>query len=203
MKNITFLILLFLACTLLSCNVESIENIETIENLEGLEKKKKPKNVVVTQSDDGSLEDSEEHCKTVNLIAGQNHIAGTVTVDVEGDNLIITYTTNDDWTLGATHLSITNCEEGSFPSTNSGNPKIGRFEYSSTHDNGTTEVVYTIPLDEVTEEFCFAAHAEVSGPTQETAWAEGADFGGNSWAMFVEATLTECDTDDGGGDGPA
>ena len=200
MKNTTFLIIAFLTITLFSCNVENVENNESLKVPESLEKKKEPKDFIVTDNDDGTIEDSDEHCKTVNLIAGQNHIAGTVIVDVDGDNLIITYTTNDDWTLDATHLSITNCEEGGFPATNSGNPKIGKFEYSSTHDSGTTEVVYTIPLDDVTETFCFAAHAEVSGETGETAWAEGADFGGNSWAMFVEASLTECDTDDDGGD---
>ena len=185
--------------TLFSCNIENVENNESLINNESLAKKKESKDFTVTHTNDNTLEDSEEHCKTVNLIAGQNHIAGTVTVDVEGDNLIITYTTNDDWTLDATHLSITNCEEGSFPSTNSGNPKIGKFEYSSTHDTSVNQVIYTIPLDDVTEEFCFAAHAEVSGETGETAWAEGSDFGGNSWAMFVEATLSECDTDDDGG----
>ena len=196
MKNATFLIITFLIFTIFSCNVENVENNESLKGIETLEKKKEPKDFIVSDTENGVLEDTDEHCKTVNLIAGQNHIAGTVTVDVDGDNLIITYTTNDDWELDATHLSITNCEEGSFPSTNSGNPKIGKFEYSSLHDTGVNQVIYTIPVDDVTETFCFAAHAEVSGETGETAWAEGSDFGGNSWAMFVEATLTECDTDD-------
>ena len=206
MKNTTYSLLMFLVFTLLSCNVEKLENTEIAtdlksqDNIESTDKKAKG-DFVVTESDQGIIEGSDEHCKTVNLIAGQNHIAGTVTVDVEGDNLIITYTTNDEWTLDVTHLSITNCEEGGFPSTNSGNPKIGKFEYSSTHESGTTEVIYTIPLADVSDEFCFAAHAEVIGPTQETAWAEGSDFGGNSWAMFVEAMLSECEDNNGGGSG--
>ena len=194
MKNTTYSLFLFLVFTLLSCDVEKLDNIESAE-------KKAKANFVVTQSDQGTIDGSDEHCKTVNLIAGQNHIGGTVTVDVEGDNLIITYTTNDEWTLDVTHLSITNCEEGGFPSTNSGNPKIGNFEYSSNHEDAVTEVTYIINLNDVTDEFCFAAHAEVSGPTQETAWAEGSDFGGNSWAMFVEAMLSECEDNNGGGSG--
>jgi len=200
MKKTTILIIVFFTFTFFSCDIESLESVEKIESTKSLEKKQEA-DFIVTESNVSNLEDSEEHCKTVNLIAGQNNVAGTVTVDVEGNNLIITYTTNDDWTIDATHLSVTNCEEGGFPSTNSGNPKIGKFEYSSTHEDGITQVTYTIPLDdiEIFNQFCFAAHAEVSGPTQETAWAEGSDFGGNSWAMFVEATLSECNDNNGGG----
>lgn len=200
MKNTTILVMTVFMFNLFSCNVENIEKIENVAISESLENRNKT-NFKVTESGGSDFGGFNEHCKTVNLIAGQNHIAGTVSVDVDGDNLIITYTTNDEWALDATHLSVSSCEEGGFPSTNSGNPKIGNFEYSSTHVNGTTEVIYTISLDDVTNDFCFAAHAEVSGPTQETAWAEGSDFGGRSWAMYVESTLSECNNDDGGGGG--
>ena len=60
--------------------------------------------------------------------------------------------------------------------------------------------------------FCFAAHAEVNGPDgEETAWAGGdndgggligrsstypgytvRDFGGRSWATYIEALLSTC-----------
>jgi len=87
------------------------------------------------------------------------------------------------------------------PTNGSGNPMIGHFEHSESHSEGTTEVVYLIDLDALEEYFCFAAHAEVTGPTGgETAWAEGTEFEGNSWAMFVEAQLSDCpaeDTDNG------
>ena len=112
----------------------------------------------------------------------------------DGENLIITYTTNGDWTIDATHLSIGGCDDGSIPTTGSGNPKIGKFEYHSTHSDGVNQVTYTISLDTILDEYCFAAHAEVTGPTGgETAWAEGTEFPGNSWAMFVEANLSDCD----------
>ena len=197
MKKNTFLIAICLVSTFLSCTTGNILSETTISEKRG---NVKNDNVVITEGNNTTSDDFDEHCKTVNLIAGQNHIAGTVTIDIDGDNLIVTYTTNSDWTIDATHLHITNCEADGFPITGSNNPKIGNFEYASTHEDGVTQVMYIIPLVDVTDVFCFAAHAEVSGPSAETAWAEGEDFGGNSWAMFVEANLTECDdSDDGGG----
>lgn len=150
---------------------------------------------IVTNENQSSTDN--EVCLTTNLIAGQHHIAGTVTVENDGESLIITYTTNGDWTIEATHLSIGGCNDGTIPTTGSGNPKVGNFEYHSTHTDGVNIVTYTISLDTVLDEFCFAAHAEVQGPTGgETAWAEGTEFPGNSWAMYVEASLLDCDDDD-------
>ncbi len=201
MKKNIFLAFLCLISIFFGCNVEKLQEEQQIV----LDKKSKIKNnnVEVTESNNTTSNDTEEHCKTVNLIAGQNHIAGTVTIDIEGDHLIVTYTTNSDWNIDATHLHITSCENNGFPTTGSNNPKVGNFEYSSTHESGITEVVYAISLSDVTEEFCFAAHAEVNGPSEETAWAEGEEFGGNSWAMFVEANLTDCEEDDDNGGGGA
>ncbi len=199
-KNI-FLITICLISTLLSCNVESVSNELTATSKKANDKNK---DVISVEGDDISNKDSNEHCKTVNLIAGQNHLAGVVTIDIEGDNLIITYQTNSDWTIDATHLHVTNCEDDNFPLTKSNNPKIGAFEYSSTHEDGVTEVTYIFDMNEINvgDELCFAAHAEVSGLSEETAWAEGEDFGGKSWAMFVKVDLTDCDEDDGDGEGP-
>ena len=192
MRKITFFLALCLATTFLSCNVESVLNEKTISEKNG---KVKNVNIEILEGNNTTSDDFDEHCKTVDLIAGQNHIAGTVTIDIEGDNLIVTYTTNSDWTIGATHLHISNCEEDGFPLTGSKNPKIGNFEYASTHNEGVTEVTYIIDLNDVTNQFCFAAHAELNGPSSETAWAKGEDFGGNSWAMYVEANLTDCEDD--------
>jgi hypothetical protein len=133
------------------------------------------------------------YCLTTNLIAGQNHIAGTLSVHTEGDVLIITYSTNEDWVINATHLSIGNCDEQWVPTTGSGNPKVGKFEHSSEHSEGINEVTYTLNVGVIDYEFCLAAHAEVSGPTgNETAWAEGPSFEGNSWAMYVEGLMGGC-----------
>ncbi|NND52509.1 MAG: hypothetical protein HKN54_08880 [Flavobacteriaceae bacterium] len=137
-------------------------------------------------------------CLTTALIAGQNYTAGTISVTTDGVDLIITYcTANNGWTLDATHLSIGDCGEQEIPTTGSGNPKVGHFEHSDEHDAGTTTVVYKISLDAVElsgEIYCFAAHAEVTGPNGqgETAWGEGLDFDGNSWAMYVQSSLNDC-----------
>lgn len=194
-------ILLSILCFLtifLSCDIEKVQLEQISEETDLLSKNKKTqKDITIIEGSNTTDDDFFPHCKTVNLIAGQNHVAGTVNVDIEGDNLVITFLTSAEWQLGATHLHVTNCEDEAFPTTGSGNPKIGNFEYFGVHENGVTEVVYIIDLysDETSiyNEFCFAAHAEVSGPSSETAWAEGEEFDGKSWAMYVEVDLTDCD----------
>ncbi len=194
MKNFTLLLGAFLVLTFTSCNVELISDLESgqlakkpIKNLE---------NNDVPSDDYVNLNDGT-HCEVVRLMAAQHYEAGFITVDNDGQNLIITYSTNGDWTINATHLSIIDCSTESFPTTNAGNPKIGQFEFNDTFEDGVHVVVYTIPLTEVSENYCFAAHAEVTGPTGgETAWGEGKDFGGKSWAMYIDANLSDCN---GGG----
>lgn len=184
----------FLVLTFTSCNVELISDLESSQIAKKTIKNKDNSNL---PTDDYVDLNDGTHCEVVRLMAGQHYEAGIITVDNDGQNLIITYTTNDDWTINATHLSIIDCSNESFPTTNAGNPKIGQFEYADTFTNGVHEVVYIIPLDQVSENYCFAAHAEVTGPTGgETAWGEGKDFGGKSWAMYVEANLSDCN---GGG----
>ena len=196
MKKFTFLFSILCLFVLQGCTTELISNDETSiskkADTDALDYTVTESTIVSNQSDT-----NDEVCITTNLIAGQHHIAGTVTVENDGENLIITYTTNDDWTIDATHLSIGGCDDGSIPTTGSGNPKIGHFEYHSTHSDGVNQVTYTVSLEDILEDYCFAAHAEVQGPTGgETAWAEGYEFSGNSWAMYVEAKLSDCDESD-------
>lgn len=140
--------------------------------------------------------DEDEHCVYTNLIAGQHHNTGSVTIDVDGDKLIVIYSTNDDWTLGTTHLSIGICDDDWVPTNGSGSPKIGHFEYTEPYSIEPHQVIYIIPITEIGDNYCFAAHAEVQGPTGgETAWGEGTSFSGNSWAMFEEFNLSDCKTD--------
>jgi hypothetical protein len=199
MKKITVLISALLLISFFSCNTENVneEKITQDPNFRVFEAKVKKKGSI------SSLRASlEEPCMTTNLIAGQNYIAGTVTVDTDGENLIITYSTNEEWTIDATHMSIGDCSEQSIPTTKSGNPKVGKFEHSTKHSKGTNQVTYLIDISVANEEggFCFAAHAEVTGPKGgETAWAEGKPFDGKSWAMYVEANVSDCDVVDTGG----
>ena len=178
MKKIYLLVNLIILCAVFSCS-----NNEYVDD--PIERK-------------AIKEDSKKPCVVTNLIAGQHHVIGSVSVVIDGDNLIITYTSTGDWTIGKTHLSIGNCDEDWAPLTGSGNPKIGHFEYTEPFSAGPHEVIYIISLEGLDDNYCFAAHAEVEGPDGgETAWAEGAQFDGRSWAMFVESTLSECE-DDGG-----
>lgn len=202
MKKLTTLVVI---CFLVfvGCTNEQLEDDQL--------KKAKPKQTQIVQSNDAPDSDNGEHCVYTQLIAGQHHSAGSVTIDVVGDNLVVTYTTNGDWTIGTTHLSIGVCDEDWVPTNGSGNPQIGHFEFTEPYSATDHEVVYIIPITEVGDNYCFAAHAEVQGPTGgETAWAEGNEFSGNSWAMYSEFDLSTCtssddddddDDDDGGGDG--
>ncbi len=188
MKNRYYLAVILFGIMITSCSVDHTNNDLTITETE-----KQHLNDLFSTS---SLNE-QESCLTVNLIAGQNHTAGTVSVAIRDGNFIITYSTNEDWLIYGTHLSINNCVDDDFPTTESGNPKVGRFEYSTNNSTGVTEVVYTIEASDFKDRFCFAAHAEVTGPTGgETAWAEGEDFPGKNWAMYVEGSILDCNTEE-------
>jgi len=195
MKNSYLLKILMIFVVITSCENENIPQEELNQKLEP--------NFKVYENTINSSSRNADYCLTANLIAGQNYIAGSVSVHTEGNLVFITYTTNEDWIINATHLSIGDCEEQWVPTTGSGNPKVGKFEHSSEHSEGINEVTYTLEVGVIDYEFCFAAHAEVAGPTgEETAWAEGPSFEGNSWAMFVEGLLGGCTASDtGGGEG--
>jgi len=174
-------------CAVFACTEEKLQedqnNLESVETL--------------------ASANAEGPCVVTNLVAGQHYVAGSVTVDIEGDNLIITYTSNSDWIIGTTHLSVGNCDEDWAPLTGSGNPKIGQFEYTVPFSVEPHEVVYVISLDGLDDHYCFAAHAEVEGPDGgETAWAEGSQFEGSGWAMYNESFLSECEEGDGGNNPP-
>lgn len=187
MKNTYLLVASLFLCILFGCTQDQI----TEEQRTSERKMKDVSTDTTTETDTG------EHCFYTQLIAGQHHVAGSVTVDIEGDNLIITYSTNGEWTIGITHLSIGNCDEDWAPLTGSGNPQIGQFEYTEPYSSGPHEVVYVISLEGLDDNFCFAAHAEVEGPTGgETAWAQGPQFPGRGWAMYAELNLSDCDSGD-------
>ena len=188
------ILLLALIFSMFSCTNEQLDENQL--------RKPKPKHTEIIQSNDTPNNDDAEHCVYTTLIAGQHHSAGSVTIDVVGDNLVVTYTTNSDWTIGTTHLSIGVCDEDWVPTTGSGNPQIGHFEFTDPYSETETEVIYIIPITDIGDTYCFAAHAEVEGPTGgETAWAEGTEFSGNSWAMYSEFDLSTCvgESDDDNG----
>jgi len=174
---------------------------------------------------------------TIDLLAGQHKLAGKVMVSSDNTNLLVTYKVNSGWTMTASHLYVGFCDQ--MPTTRKGNPKIGRFPYKEDHGTGVSEYSYSIPLDEINDCFCLAAHAVVGcgdefieptepNPTppivtvapenvttsknaandgdnncsEETAWAKGTEFPGNSWAMYTEF-CEEIPTTTDPGNGPA
>lgn len=183
---------IFVLCLLvIGCHTESMEIQE--EHFEETDYTVSEGIISGEQSSNPEDESGEGYCFTTTLIAGQHHEAGSVIVSITEDHIIITYITYDNWTIDATHLSIGGCDDESIPTNNSGDPQIGHFEYHSEHSDGINQVTYTIDIADIPNLYCFAAHAEVEGPTgEETAWAEGEEFSGNSWAMYVEANLSDC-----------
>ena len=198
MNKSTYLgLLVVMAIALASCTADPFLDLQDQSNSTEIDAQ------VETESEtDTSIESDDGPCFTTSLMAGQHYESGIVSVAIEDGNLIITYSMNPEWTIGISHLQVGNCDEDWVPLNGGGNPQIGQFEYTQPISASDTEVVYSISLDALGDTICFAAHAEVEGPTGgETAWAEGAQFEGNGWAMFVQTDLTECEetTDPGGG----
>ncbi|MFD2565392.1 hypothetical protein [Aquimarina rubra] len=229
-KITSVLSLIFISLTTLflsSCENEALNSFDETKEIEtGINIKS------LTVSENGEVLPF-----SMDLMAGQHHLAGTVEVTADETNLYVTYKTNcsqedetesrlntstntGSWTLKATHLYVGNCED--LPTTKKGNPKIGKFPYKTEHGDGVSEFTYTIPLADIGTCFCLAAHAEVDCGDcededndddtddedtkttksdnddycgEETAWAAGNDFPGNSWAMFTEFCI-EDDQDD-------
>ena len=91
---------------------------------------------------------TEDDPLVTDLIAGQNHDVGNVSVWNDGTNLYVKYETDDPWVLTETHLSV-NISETNIPQTKKGNPIPGQFEYyNETHDL-VDEYLYTIALEDL------------------------------------------------------
>src|SRR5690606_31852434 len=115
----------------------------------------------------------------------------------DASNLYVTYQMANNWELRKTHLFVGDCN--ALPTNKSGNPQNGQFPYKSSHDNGTVSYTYTIPLTNLSECMCIAAHAEVvkldnNGNViqSETSWGEGTPFPGKNWSMYFDYCLQEC-----------
>lgn len=147
-------------------------------------------------------------CK--NLIAGQTIDAGDICLTVINENLIVTYTTADNWELTEVHLWVgKNITD--MPQTKQGNPKVGNFPYNSGDITGAKEYSFIVPLASLvpsgtdicslTDKTYFAAaHAALRKPDDsggyqtETGWASGDPIiPKGSWAMYFSFTFI-CDT---------
>ena len=127
------------------------------------------------------------------LFAGQNIDVGTVKVWNDEDNLFVKYETTDCWKIDEIHLYVGDCDE--IPQHN-GNPTPGQFPIKESYSEGTNCATFCIPLSELCECVCIAAHAVVRNKCtyqEETAWADGCDFSGANWATFFKYCVQECD----------
>lgn len=139
----------------------------------------------------------------VDLLAGQYIDVGEVTVWNDADDLFVLIETTGGWLLTETHVAIaTSMEE--LPQTGSGNPKVGHFDLSAEHDPPVATYQYHVAYEyEPGVEVFIAVHAvvvlfdEEGNPVQEeTAWADGLEFPGNSWATYFTYLVADC----GGGE---
>jgi hypothetical protein len=143
----------------------------------------------------------QSYCGTplsVDLIAGQNTVSGSIVVANDGENLYVTYETSGDWSIKQTQLYVGSST--GIPVNKGGNPTIGQFPFKSAHTPNVTSYTYTIALSSLPECFTIAAHAEVlrkdalgNVVQTETGWGKGQRIGGNSWAMKFDYCVQACE----------
>lgn len=109
-----------------------------------------------------------DHKVTVDLLAAQDIDVGTVTAQASGDDLTVTYDTlNTKWELVETHLHVGD-DFDDIPTTRSGNPQVGRFEYSGLPDPSPADsAVYEVKIGNMSDVIYVAAHAVVQNTVQE------------------------------------
>jgi hypothetical protein len=78
-------ILMLLCLTIISCSVENEEVLVSSQNFDA-----------TTNDNSRRVDLLPVICVSVDLIAGQNEIAGEVTLAKEGENITVTYTTIGD-----------------------------------------------------------------------------------------------------------
>lgn len=158
----------------------------------------------------GTEDGSGTQCFT--LVAGQHTDVGTVCVTAVGDDLEITYSTDNGWKLSETHLWV-GTDIAGMPQTRKGSPIPGQFPYPSGDISGSTSYTSLVSLDSIgfscpsdDQAVLVAAHAVVkrgngNGGRSETAWSDGARITEKGqWATLSSLSLG-CDCDGGGGGG--
>lgn len=120
------------------------------------------------------------------LLADQDVDIGSVTVEQTGagSSLFVTYSTTGDWYMTETHLAVAEgCDD--IPQTGGGNPQVGQFEFSDTHDPPVQEHTVEVPLDAdwaSDDTLCLAAHADVFRDENDSGTFEsGVDRGESAW----------------------
>jgi len=131
------------------------------------------------------------------LYAGQHIDTGLVSVYNDEQNVYIEITTTGGWEITESHVAVAPSLD-LIPQTGSGNPKVGQFDLAAVHDPPVTSYIYTILRPGYTPAF-IAVHAVVqlveNGAVvqEETAWADGEDFPGASWATYMVYGVQPCE----------
>lgn len=135
---------------------------------------------------------------TTPFLAGQTIPVGDVSVGLQENNLLVTFTTTGDWVMDESHVYVGDC--GDIPLSGGCNPQFGQFPFSVDHVPPVQYYVYEIPLSSIDSCFCFIAHAAVRNLVtgeEETAIGDGDyDFPGNRWGWISTiclGDLTDCD----------
>lgn len=193
LKNtLTFLVLIGLFC-LTGCEKDfDIKPRDIAESKwgQGLEKGfDDPESSLTTAS--CTIDPKTDHlCTTRILYAGQHYEVGTVKVYciIGTDEYKIVYETIPGCYISEYHLYAG--PEADIPKAGPGNPKIGHFPYA---EEGLSAESICVYVGEQADEFTVAAHAVVncSGDKVpynggETAWADGKEFPGGSWATCFD-----------------
>lgn len=193
MKRLKFAALAFATLAFFSCEKEEITQNQGLTSESTTLQPLSTSNVQSTSPCGSTMEQT--------LYAGQNINAGTVSVSNDADNLYVTYSTTNGWEMAETHLYVGDCTE--IPTAGNGNPQIGLFPFTTDHNPTVTSYTYTIPLADLEDCYCVAAHTALvqydsdgNVISSETGWADGDQInGGNggSWAMSFEYCTQECD----------
>lgn len=148
------------------------------------------------------------------FIAAQHEVAGKISICNDYENVYVTFTTENGWKMGLTHLFIGPKEILLDPANGyvnkNGSPKNGKFPYGETFEEMVTTWEFSLPLTDLYAMFglefdmevqvcpVVAAHAEVFKEMEDgtldgqTAWGQGEKFvNKGNWSMFIEGYCTE------------
>ncbi len=190
--NVFAFLALFLA---MSCTKDQFEPIALSDDFQALEYR-------------SNGEDAITYCgdtTQVDLIAGQNILAGKVTIGNDGDSLYVTIVTDAPWLLQQTHLHVATRLSG-IPVNKQGVPVPGRFAYKTAHSPAVDSFTYAIALNWAAgQELFIALHAEAVQldddnlvVAEETAWGGDTPGAGPRWWFYLAYTIQECEDDNTG-----
>lgn len=135
--------------------------------------------------------------EVVDFYAGQNILAGNISISNTSTDLIITLNLTGGWQTDQTHLYVG--DPANMPVNPSGNPMIGQFPYSDPHNPMVSSYTWTLPLANLPSCFAIALHADVHLVNNgvivqsETGWGDGEQFtNAGSWASYYTYCVQSC-----------